>query len=63
MSTSDMAGICQSATDARKELIMIREYFKTECTKCGVLLVVPVSDKSEHDYYLCQSCAFAKVGA
>jgi len=63
MSTSDMAEICQSATDARKELTMTNKYFKAECTKCGVALVIPTADRSEHNYYLCQTCAFAKIGA
>lgn len=39
------------------------KYFKAECQKCGVLLVVPVKDSNEWNYYLCQTCAFSKVGA
>lgn len=41
---------------------MTDKYFQAECRKCGIPLVVPVDDKSEHDYYLCQTCAFAKMG-
>jgi predicted RNA-binding Zn-ribbon protein involved in translation (DUF1610 family) len=43
-------------------LTMTNKYFEAECTKCGVALVIPVADKSEHDYYLCQACAFSKMG-
>ena len=42
---------------------MTDKYFQAECQKCGWDLVVPVADKSEYDYYLCQTCAFSKVGA
>jgi len=40
-----------------------KTYFKSECQKCGVLLVIPVNDQNDWDYYLCQTCAFAKIGA
>jgi hypothetical protein len=39
------------------------KYFDAECQKCGWDLVVPVTDKNEWNYYLCQNCAFAKIGA
>jgi predicted RNA-binding Zn-ribbon protein involved in translation (DUF1610 family) len=39
------------------------KYFKAECQKCGVLLVVPVGERNEWNYYLCQTCAFNKIGA
>lgn len=39
------------------------KYFKAECQKCDWQLVIPVWDKNDEDYYLCQSCAFSKVGA
>lgn len=37
------------------------KYFQAECRKCGWELVIPIWDKSEHDYYLCGICAFSKV--
>lgn len=46
-----------------KETAMTDKYFKAECQKCAVLLVIPIADNNEWDYYLCQTCAFAKVGA
>jgi predicted RNA-binding Zn-ribbon protein involved in translation (DUF1610 family) len=47
----------------KQETAMTDKYFQAECQKCGWDLVVPVADKSEHNYYLCQTCAFSKVGA
>jgi hypothetical protein len=41
---------------------MTSKYFEAECTKCGWALVVPVYDKNDEDYYLCQTCAFNKMG-
>ena len=38
------------------------KYFQANCQKCDVPLVVPVGEKNEWDYYLCQTCAFAKLG-
>jgi hypothetical protein len=42
---------------------MTSKYFDAECTKCGWALVVPIDDKNDEGYYLCQTCAFAKIGA
>jgi hypothetical protein len=41
---------------------MTNKYFEATCAKCDWQLVVPVYDKNEEDYYLCQTCAFAKMG-
>lgn len=42
---------------------MTSKYFNATCQKCDWELVIPLEDKNEHDYYLCQTCAFAKIGA
>jgi len=39
---------------------MTTTYKQRECYKCGVDLVVPHYDDSEHVY--CQPCAFSKLG-
>lgn len=41
---------------------MTSKYFEADCQKCCMPLVIPVDDKNEYDYYLCQTCAFAKMG-
>jgi hypothetical protein len=46
-----------------RRLTMTSKYFDAECTKCGWALVVPIDDKNDEGYYLCQTCAFAKIGA
>lgn len=40
-----------------------RKYFQAVCAKCDWLLVVPVWDANEYNYYLCHTCAMAKIGA
>ena len=39
-----------------------KTYFKTQCQKCEVLLVVPESDRNDWDHYLCQTCASPRLG-
>ena len=38
------------------------KYFETECTKCDEVILVKEIDRSSSDYYLCQTCAMAKIG-
>ena len=39
------------------------KYFQADCQKCDVALVIPVGERNEWNYYLCQTCAFNKIGA
>lgn len=36
-------------------------YFNAECIKCGLEILMKCEWKNEDNYYLCQSCAYAKT--
>jgi hypothetical protein len=55
------AGYLYSEKTERR-LTMTSKYFEATCAKCDWQLVIPVYDKNDEDYYLCQTCAFAKMG-